>query len=132
MRPRKKIAVLGATPEEEPALGIVLESRGYDVRICMSESAAMRIESPAVFVVLGLSAAERVRVESRLWLQHREATVVMESHGMNLSPAWMACLLERVRIAAIRKRGPKPFHRLAKQSASGEMQRVTRTRVRVA
>jgi hypothetical protein len=134
MRPRKRIAVLGATELEAASLGVVLESRGYCVEICMSENAAMRIETPEVFLILGLSEWQRQRVQSRLRLQHRYVAFVMESHDALQSQAWMACMLERLKLAMIRHRGPRPApkHVMAKLSAAGEVKRAERNRRRIA
>lgn len=132
MRPRKWVAVLGATELEASRLAIVLETRGYGVIICESEEAAMRIETPHVFVILGLGQGQRQRVESRLRLQHRETVCVMEGHGLEEAGRWMACVLERVRLAAARKRGPKPIHAVARVSAAGEVRRAQKHRRRLA
>ena len=125
MRPRKRIAVLGATELEASTLAIVLETRGYRVEICMSEAAAMRIATPAAFLVLGLDNAQRERVRSRLRLQHRDCGFAMESHGADA-----ATVLEAVKAAAVMRRGPKSLRAVA--SAAGEMARAAKNRRRVA
>jgi len=131
MRPRKRIAVLGATELEESVLCVVLEAHGYAVEICVSENAAMRIETPQVFVILGLDQAQRQRVESRLRLQHPDSGFAMESHGVTVC---MTSFLERVALAASRRRGPrlKPKHTHAKASAAGEVVRAEKNRRRIA
>lgn len=132
MRPRKRIAVLGATELEASTLGVVLESRKYIVEICASESAAMRIETPAAFLILGLDAGQRMRAETRLRLQHRGAGFVMESHGEPDAHGWMACVLERLGHAAYGGHGPRPKYANAKLSARGEVRRAEKHRRRVA
>jgi len=131
MRPRKRIAVLGATELEASTLAIVLEARGYRVDICMSEESAMRIETPAAFLVLGMSNAQRERVRSRLRLQHRGCGFAMESHGADIAGmAWVGEMIEAVRMAVSARRDAK--HLVAKASAAGELARAARNRRRVA
>ncbi len=134
MKPRKPIAVLGATENEASLLALVLDVRGYCVVICSGEDAAMRIETPAAFLLVGYSSGERLRVESRLWLQHRKWAHAAVSHRPEKTDdaaAWMADVMDAL-TAALRKPRADAEYRTAKESAAGAARRTTRNRRYVA
>ncbi|MGC1780890.1 MAG: hypothetical protein WA708_00050 [Acidobacteriaceae bacterium] len=114
MRPKKRIAIWGAGGIAGGLLRYVLETRGYAVELVAEET---RLLDPAVqwdaMLLVGLRTEECDRLERAVWRARpgiagcgRCRRVV--SRGQSPEAEWIVDVLQKVRLATIRKRGPRP------------------------
>lgn len=98
MRPRKRIAVLGATKLECSLLRVVLHTRRYNVEIFADVEAASTIATPACFLLVGMGRLRLRQTIERLDAAHTgHGIVCVERYACNVREAWMTMVVERLR-----------------------------------
>lgn len=110
MRPRIQVAILGATPLARSVLNVVLDTKGYRP-VHPRGDYWFGWDHPwlRVALLVGLEAHQTEAIRKMLAEKGSDAqTVSVRQRGMLPEAIWIARLLDRVRIAAIRRRGAKP------------------------
>lgn len=108
---RKKIILIYSQLEiTSSLLRVVMETRGYIVRIVASKEEMDTLAAAAhVCLLVGMAEEERMDCEDALYVRHRGCIPVsvaaLDSRHRAL---WIAELLEKIKIATLRRRGPKP------------------------
>ncbi len=128
MRQRKRVLIWAADAGVACLLRLVLDLRGYAVEVAEEEARVLLGGAEAVLLV-GLPAADWARLEMRLWRGQEDCGVVIAgARGLQPEGLWIAQMLQDLRTATFRKRGPKPLRLKAKQSAAGYVARIARLR----
>ncbi len=120
MRPKKQVLVFGCDEDEISRLGYVLWLRKYAATVATSASAALAAAAATEFelaIVMGMqwpheanavvSALKAFRPETKVIFVARENAVSMSQADVILGGPDVALLLERLRVLAVRRRGPK-------------------------
>lgn len=131
MRPKKIIVVWSLSETTRSRLRLVLETRGYAVCAVASEAEIYPSAATAhVCLAVGIPEIERIACSTWLHAEHRGCILVSFADcGPQDCGIWTAELLETVKRATFRKRGPKspPGYKRAHASAAGAAARSQAT-----
>jgi hypothetical protein len=120
MRPRKTVLIASPSAVTCGQLRIVLETRSYAVRTATPSLEILPLATVAeVCLFVGLEEQDRLALESELHRARCGCRVVsVPAQGRQDTGLWIAALLETLRLATIRKRGPKPVPDCVKARAA--------------
>lgn len=108
-RPRKRVVVAARSAMTRSVVRMVLESRGYAVNAAPRECRFWEwLPGAHAYVLIGYSERVVARIARRAhgaWPEIRD--IAVRARGEIPEGEWIAMLLDRVRLAVQRKRGPK-------------------------
>ena len=131
MRPKKIIVVWSLSEMTRSLLRLVLETRGYAACAVASEAEIYPLAATAhVCLLVGIPQLARLACETKLHTEHRGCVPVSFADCCRQDRGiWTAELLDTVKRATFRKRGPKspPEYKNAYASATGAAARSQAT-----